>query len=274
MNHKHLTLGFLIVLGFICTAFGQGAHYTYPFELECPVTAVLAGEKVRVGTKFEGGHTGDAYSPTYNWSLSAGTIVSGQGTMEIEIEVGSDLIDIIHVNLDRSFTQAHYPGVQRSANCQIAVLPSPQPRLVDEFRTAGSNCEEGFARLDSFFVELGNDPTATGVIAVHEDAADARAATRRENQLRNHFTFRKFPLDRVTFVRGKARAKGTTQFWLVTAGASMPKIDEAPVEPKPKPTEPYLYAANFLDGVPGCSGYIYDIGEYAKELKSLAAAGE
>src|SRR5687767_14422284 len=66
---------------------GQGAHYTYPFSLECPESVALPGETISIKTQFEGGYTGERYSPTYNWNVSAGEITSGQGTSSISLRV-------------------------------------------------------------------------------------------------------------------------------------------------------------------------------------------
>jgi hypothetical protein len=263
-----LTLLACLILTMGVLANGQDSHYTYPFALKCPEVA-LGGEAIEISTKFEGGHTGERYRPTYNWSVTAGTIESGQGTPAVKIALEKTLSQVITVTMTRNFSEGHYPMVQREANCSIAVMPAPVAMMTDEFVTRGGNCEEGFARLDGFFNELNNNPNSEGLIVFYNDSVDKRAAARRELQLRNHFIFRKFPRDRVTFVRGVPREKGTTQFWLVPPGADHPEIDRQVVLPEASPTVTYLYAAFYLEGVPGCSGHIYDLGEYANELKSL-----
>lgn len=259
-----------IFLLFAGSAFGQGAHYTYPFTLVCPEGVVVAGSSVTIAAEFAGGHTGERYAPNYSWSVSSGTILSGQGTPSIMVEAGKEGSDSIAVTLARTFLEAHYPEVQRTASCTFGVAPLPQARIVDEFRTGGSNCEEGFARLDSFFVELNSNPMDTGLIVLYNDTRDARAASRREKQLRNHFKFRRFDLARVGFIHGEARDKGTTQFWMVPIGAEMPNIATAAEMPAATSaaTQPYLYAADYSDGVPGCFGNLYDVEEYAKVLRS------
>ena len=258
----------LVILVSSVWAFAQGAHYTYPFSVECPDSLVSSGEVVGVKAKFEGGHTGDSYSPTYTWYVSQGTVASGQGTPSITVEIGRSDAGTLTVTLERSFSQAHYPLVQKNASCSIAIAPIPKPRLSDEFRTRGSNCEEGFARLDTFFVEINNNPADEAVIVLYGDTSKPNALRKRERELLNHFTFRKFPRDRVRLVRGIARENGTTQFWLVPPGAEPPMIERAPETIEKPPTEPYLYGASYNDGVPGCSGHIYDLAEYARELRS------
>ncbi len=259
----------LILAAFASSAFGQGAHNTYPFTVVCPDGVVVAGVSATVTAEFEGGYTGDKYAPNYNWSVSAGTIVTGQGTPSITVEVGRQDNGALSVTLERTFMEAHFPEVQRSASCTFGVVPLPQARMIDEFRTGGKNCEEGFARLDAFFNELANNPMDEGLIVIYGDTRDSKAAGRRAKQLSNHFTFRKFDRSRVRFVRGIERDGGATQFWMVPVGADLPKIDEASdatnITP---PTQPYLYATEYIDGVAGCFGNLYDLAEYAKVLQA------
>jgi hypothetical protein len=198
----------LILLLSATCAFGQGAHHTYPFSIECPDEIVVAGQSVAVAAKFEDGNAGDRYAPIYNWSVSQGTITAGQGTPAITIEISRENIGEVVVTLDRVFNEAHFPGVQRTANCSVPIAPLPRARMIDEFRTAGNNCEEGFARLDAFFTEITNNPVDEALIVLYGDLADAKAAGRREKQLRNHFTFRKFDRARVKVLFGAPRQMG------------------------------------------------------------------
>jgi hypothetical protein len=260
----------LILFASVAAAFGQGAHYTYPFSVGCPDEIVVAGQSVTIAAKFEDGKTGELYIPSYNWSVSQGIISSGQGTPSITIEIGRENVGQVIVTLDRVFNEAHFPGVQQSANCTVAIAPLPQARMVDEFRTAGSNCEEGFARLDAFFTEISSNPADEALIVLYGDIADAGAARRREKQLRNHFRFRNFDRSRIRFYVGGPRPNGTTQFWLVPPGADQPEIAGATavtgiVE---RPTQTFLYATQYADGIPGCFGNIYDLGEYAEVIKT------
>lgn len=104
--------------------------------------------------------------------------------------------------------------------CSIGILSGqdngdrPQPMMINEFRTAGSNCEDGFARMDNFFIQLNNDPNARGMIIRYGDLKDPRAARRRALQLSNYLTSRKYDSSRVTFVRagrkdGRRRRSGS-----------------------------------------------------------------
>jgi hypothetical protein len=266
-KHRTSPVTFLLILLLSGAAAGQGAHYTYPFSLVCPERLVIAGESVSIEAKFEGGHTGERYQPAYNWSVSAGQILSGQGTPAITMQVPAEEGAVINVSLQRSFLEAHFPGVQREASCAIAIQTVPVARMTDEFKTRGSNCEDGFARLDGLLVELGNDPNAAAVIALYGDTRDRKAASRRELQLRNHLIFRKFGRDRITYVRGVDRVDGTTQFWMVPPGAAQPSIERGAETFEAPPARPYLYAESYTDGVPGCFGHLFDIEEYGRTLR-------
>ncbi|HUR96749.1 MAG TPA: hypothetical protein VMZ26_01655 [Pyrinomonadaceae bacterium] len=254
------------------TVFGQGAHYTYPFAVECPDEVVVAGGSAVVAAKFENGYTGERYAPTYSWSVSQGTILSGQGTPTVTVEIGRDDSGTLVVSLDRVFKEAHFPGVQQSANCSIAIAPILQPKMFDEFPTAGKNCEEGFARLDAFLTEIDNNPNDAALIVFYGEAGEPGAARRRATQLRNHFRFRKFDRTKVRMIFGPARQGGTTQFWLIPPGTEAPNIAGAPTVPEiERPTKTMLYASEYMDGVPGCDGNIYDLVSYSEVLKTDAA---
>ncbi len=259
-----------ILVVFASSAFGQGAHYTYPFTIICPDGIITEGGSAAITTEFEYGNTGDKYKPTYNWSVSVGTITSGQGTPTITVEVGSQDNGLLTVTLERDFAESHFPDVQRSSSCSVVIRSLPQPNMIDEFRTGSNNCEDGFARLDSFFTELSNNPVDEGLIVIYGDTRDLKAGDRRAKQLSNHFSFRKFDRSRVRFIRGEAKDNGTTQFWLVPPGAKLPEIaaETERAGEATRPTQSYLYAAEYSDGIPGCSGNLYDLAEYAKVLQT------
>lgn len=262
-----LTFTFVVLLVQLSAdAFGQDAHYTYPFSLSCPDGLVVSGETVSVGAAFEGGNTGERYEPTYAWSVSNGVIVEGQGTKEVRLKFDARMSDVVTVTMRREFLKPHFPEVQREAGCQIGLARLPEARMIDEFRTRGRNCEEGLARLDAFLTELHNDPSANGVIVVYGDTTAAGASRIRELQLRRYAKTRQFDPTRLTFNRAAARESGTTQFWLVPAGAAQPEVEPAPLIARPRPKLPYMHSAEHADGLPECDAYDYDLEDYARVL--------
>lgn len=73
--------------------------------------------------------------------------------------------------------------------------------------------------LDNFYVELNNNPSATGYIINFGSAIEI---TRVEKVIRDQVNFRKFDRQRLVIVNGGKAEKLQTQFWLVPAGAEPP----------------------------------------------------
>ena len=76
------------------------------------------------------------------------------------------------------------------------------------------------ARVDAFYIELNNNPSASGYIINY--GTDKEIA-RREAQIRKAIAFRKYDSSRITMVRGGNTGVGAvSKFWLVPAGAENP----------------------------------------------------
>ena len=95
--------------------------------------------------------------------------------------------------------------------------PLPEAIKFDEFEKATNGNVK--MRMDAFYVELNNDPSASGYIINY--GTDKEIA-KREKQIRNAMAFRKYDISRITFVRGGFREVVKTEFWLVPAGANPP----------------------------------------------------
>ncbi|MBK6750523.1 MAG: hypothetical protein KA956_09600 [Pyrinomonadaceae bacterium] len=241
----------------------------------CPVIKVDGPDRaLNVGEQLTfTASVGGSVDATYNWTVSAGTIVSGQGTRSINVATdrsvaGTSLTATVEIS-----GNSWMPACSTTASDSVIFELWPTARLVDEFRTAGNNCEEGFARLDSFLIELNINPNDQGVIVIYSDTAEPDSGRRRKLSLTNYIKMRQFDQTRLTFTDASLMKDAKTQFWLVTAGADMPTPEagdgpiDTPKEAKP-PTKPYMYAAEYSDGIPGCFGNLYDLKEYAAELNA------
>jgi hypothetical protein len=183
---------------------------------ECPTLSVTGpSSSVAPGDEmvFTANLSGGSCNPTYNWSVSAGTIASGQGT------------PVIHVSTSGMSNQSITATVQVGGCCPECnpnasetanVAPNPQPRLIDEFGAMKDDDVRG--RLDSFFIELQNDPSSSGVIILYGPAKDQ---AKRKKLIQNHIAFRKFDGSRISFVDGGGDTLNT-KLYLVPAGASSP----------------------------------------------------
>lgn len=149
----------------------------------------------------------DNYSLT--WKVSAGEIVEGQG------------LDFIKVKLNDSSLK------RVTAFVEIGGLPYPCQKvfsaaaeikgklhLIDSFGQVSNGDIK--ARLDSFLVDLQNNPITKGYIIVYGDRTDKlnRDVERRITLINNHFRFRNFDVSRITIVRGGFREELSSELWL------------------------------------------------------------
>ncbi|HEV8370785.1 MAG TPA: hypothetical protein VGQ39_22745, partial [Pyrinomonadaceae bacterium] len=159
-------------------------------------------------------------TPTYNWSVSAGTISSGQGTSAITVDTsglgGQSVTATVSVG-------GADPSCNNSASCTTAVKPpKPEPRKFDEYGNIKFNDEK--ARLDNYAIQLQNEPGSTGtIIAYGSCAGEAQArGDRAKDYLVNT---RGIEAGRITVVDGGCRSDLTVQLWVVPNGADAPTVD-------------------------------------------------
>lgn len=119
------------------------------------------------------------------------------------------------------------------------------PRKIHEFGRTGE-CELG-AILDNFYMELSNDPMATGYIIIYQGENVLPAeydSNTNERRIRMYMSQRRFDESRVVFVNGGFREESANELWIAPAGADAPQ----PTDTIPKPTLPqgktYLYDSN------------------------------
>jgi hypothetical protein len=156
-------------------------------------------------------------------------------------------------------------------------LPDDRPgsRLVQ--RLEDPNCEYDMAVLDAYFIELNNDPSASGYVLIYRSP---RQIFRSERQVRSYASNRRFPVERLVFVDGAAGgSKAIIEYWVTPAGAEPPTpvaprpdaepISEETIVEKPAdPKEPYIFSSEYYDGVQ-CYGESpeIDLDGYARMLK-------
>jgi hypothetical protein len=155
---------------------------------------------------------------TYNWTVSRGTIESGQGTPSIVVRTSiADAGQTITATLNLG-------GTDPTCNCVTTYTESgpvdtrPEAILVDEFGRLANDDIRG--RLDNFFQELSNNPNNQGYIINY---GTDREITARERLITNHITFRNFDRSRITLVRGGDRGNGPeTRLYRIPPGAENP----------------------------------------------------
>jgi hypothetical protein len=155
---------------------------------------------------------------TYNWTVSAGTITSGQGTSSITVQAPNDGVT---TNVTATVEIGGTPAgcdCPRTKSETAGVSPAPKSTEVDTFGPLSN--DDVKARVQSFYTELANNPTSQGYIITYGTPKQIAA---RRTQITKAITFLKLDPSRVTFVDGGDKGTGVeTHFWLVPPGATPP----------------------------------------------------
>lgn len=159
---------------------------------------------------------GSQSSVTYNWSVSNGRIVEGQGTPTITVSTEGLSDTTITATVDIGGTDCNCTDLSDSETGVVSRPPTPT--LQDEFGAIQN--DDVKVRVDNFYQSLNADPNARGVIIIDGTNRDA---ARREKVIRDHIAFRGLDINRVTFVRGAADGELRTRFFVVPAGATDPQ---------------------------------------------------
>jgi hypothetical protein len=185
-------------------------------EITCP-TNVAVDEPLTFTSRYSGGVPANI-KPVYNWTVSAGTIIEGQGTDTIKVDTKGLAGQTVHASL----SMGGY-NLECAADCAVSMpLPKLYSRKFDEFPDIARNDEK--ARLDNFGIELQNDPTSLGYVIVYPGRTSKRA------EIQDHFgrvidylvNSRGMDKNRLRTIEGPKRDQLSVQLWITPQGAAPP----------------------------------------------------
>jgi hypothetical protein len=182
--------------------------------INCP-DVQQAGTPVTFTASVSGGTAG--VTPVYNWTVSEGQILSGQGTPTITV----DTAGLAGRPITATVEVAGY-SLDCRASCQASVPTPPDSKKFDEFGELARDDEK--ARLDNFAIELQNSPGTQGYIIAY-GGRNKRFGTGRQRGDRQRdylVNTRGIDASRVVVIDGGSRDTGSTQLWIVPAGATPP----------------------------------------------------
>ncbi|HSE16546.1 MAG TPA: Ig-like domain-containing protein [Pyrinomonadaceae bacterium] len=197
-------------------------------SVSCP-TDVDANQPITYTASVSGGAPDATW--TYNWSVSAGTISSGQGTSTITVDTTG--LSGQSVTATVSIGGADPSCTGTTASCTTSIrTPPPQSIKFDEYGNIRFNDEK--ARLDNYAIQLQNSPGSTGTIIVYGSCAGE--AQQRGDRAKDYLVnTRGIEAGRITVVDGGCRADLTVQLWVVPQGATAPTVDTSgAIEPCPE----------------------------------------
>jgi hypothetical protein len=177
-------------------------------------------------------------TPTFNWTVSAGTISSGQGTSSITVDTtgtgGQTVTATVDVGgFDRSCST--------SSSCTTSVTKNAAPAVkFGEYVT--TNLAANKAQLDKFVLALQQDPTAQGYLIAYGGRTsrpeDAQKAA--DNATDYTMNVRKMDGARTLSGVGGYREQPTIELWIAPAGGTPPNATPTvdPKDVKPAPAKP------------------------------------
>lgn len=185
-------------------------------EINCPTTIGI-DQPLTFSARSSGGVPANI-NPAYHWSVSAGTIIEGQGTNTIKVDTNGLAGQTVKATLSMDgYT------LECSADCAVTI---PLPRLIsrrfDEFPDISRNDEK--ARLDNFAIELQNDPTATAYVIVYPGRSGKRGDVQHHAGRVVEYLVHSRGLDerRIVTLVGKPRNELFVELWISPQGATPP----------------------------------------------------
>ncbi len=164
----------------------------------------------------------------YNWSLSAGKIIQGEGTNTITV----DTTGLGGQSVKASLLIPGYDGLNCSASFVVQIQPEPpRCRKFDECVNCRFNDEK--ARLDNFAIELQNDPTSTAYVIVYPGQRGRPGDVQQRTTRIQDYLVNSRGLDRrrVATIIGRPRDEIMVELWICPQGAKAPTAMSSVLEP-------------------------------------------
>jgi hypothetical protein len=158
-------------------------------------------------------------APIYNWTVSAGRIIEGQGTSSIRVET----MGLAGQTVRATLSMGGYT-LDCSDTCAVQIpIPEQRSRKFDEFPNIARNDEK--ARLDNFAVELQNDPTASAYVIVYPGRSGKASDVQKHTTRIVDYLVNSRGIDgrRIVSLVGGSRNELMVELWISPQGAAPPR---------------------------------------------------
>jgi len=185
-------------------------------NVSCP-EAASENAPVTFTANVSGGTPAPGMTPSFNWTISAGRITSGQGTPSITVDTTGLSGQTVRATLDIIGF-----GTPCPASCSVSIPIINKPRKFDEYYDIARNDEK--ARLDNYAIQLQQEPGSQGYVIVYPSrkAGGSQAQERSQRIVDYLVNTRGIDTHRVTTVMGPAREGWLVELWVVPEGAPPP----------------------------------------------------
>ena len=204
-------------------------------SVSAPGDEVIAGESMTFSANIVSGESKSSAALSFNWTTSAGTINSGQGTSVITVDTADLGGQFVTATLELGGLPA---SCSRTASATGSVKPSVVATKIDEFGAVNEETE--LAKLDNYVIVLQNEPNSTGYLISYRapkgPAGEAKTVNAR--MMKYLVERRGLKREQLKSVDGGIRQTSVRELWIVPQGAKPPKATPIAAAPKttPKPT--------------------------------------
>ncbi len=195
-----------------------------PDKCTCPTVSVTGPSEitkpggVMTFTANLNGGSGSDY--TYTWKVSQGDIIDGQGTPVIRVQTSEAMAGQNIVGMVTIGNTCASGACGEVSAMETGSIEAGQPKKIEKDRFRALKDDDVKARIQNFYIDLNNDPSAQGYIINY---GSAKEIANREKQIRKAIAFLKQDPSRVNLVRGGNDGSGVeTVFILVPSGADIP----------------------------------------------------
>ena len=181
--------------------------------ISCPTDVPQPGQIVTVSANITGGS--GIGTPEYNWRVSAGRIVEGQGTNTIRIDTTGTAGENVTATVE-----VRAAGLSCPASCSLSIAtPVPECRKFDEFPKLPRNDEK--ARLDNFAIDLQNAPGSTAYVILYPSSEARQGETEQHsNRIVDYLvSYRGIDASRIIKLMGQIGPALRVELWTCPPGA-------------------------------------------------------
>ena len=188
--------------------------------IDCPANIVCSGEPTTFTAKINGGDPN--LQSKFKWTLSAGTITSGQGTSTITVDskgLGGQSITVM-VEIDD--VSAMTADCGKTASCVRQIGNCHYHRKFDEYGEI--LLQEETERLDNFAIQLQSEPRVQGIVIVYGRFGYKRGDIQARVSRVKDYLVKKHNIDAeriVTIACGNVE-ESTVEFWVGAPGKPFP----------------------------------------------------
>jgi hypothetical protein len=185
----------------------------------CPTVSASGPSEVKQGDPITFNASVGASNVTYNWSVSAGTISSGQGTSSITVDTAGLAGQSVTATVEVGGLAASCGRTASATTSVVAPPEAPKCTKLDEYGNIKFNDEK--ARLDALASALQSDPGAQAYIIGYGSCEGEGLA--RANRAKDYLVnTRQIDAGRITTVDGGCRAELWVQLYVCPTGAPAP----------------------------------------------------